>query len=34
MESGWMACKDSAHELMALQGLGMMHTVHFILIPV
>lgn len=30
MESSWMAFKVSARELMALQGLGVTYTVHFL----
>lgn len=30
MESSWMAFKDSARELMELQGLGVTYTVHFL----
>lgn len=32
MESGQIAFRDSARELMELQGLRMAHTVHFYLI--
>lgn len=34
MESSWMAFKDSAPELMELQGLGVTYTVHFLSIHV